>query len=1263
MVGRFRLLAILIALLVCRIVAQTGAQTPYPVCGPNHPSDQGPCATPPRAIFAPDPKYSEEARQNKIQGTVVLWLVVGADGKPSSIKVNRGVGHGLDEEAIEAVKQWKFEPATLNGQPVPVMINVEVNFRLYGKPGEQTASPPSPAPGARQDANTLFVNASSAHAMNDCGSAIPLALRVTEMYPQHNGAWNLLGLCYLELDELQKAEDAFKRQIEVSPQSVLAYNNLGRVYARKRNYDMAIPQFRKQIEINPRDRYAHMNLAESLRSGKKCDQAISEYQLAAELTPENAGPHVGLAHCYFDLGQQDSGLAELDKAAALTSSAPGWNALAWIMAQHKIQLDRAEQYARLAVSMVSSALSAVSLDPLTPGAYGRTRALSAAWDTLGWILFLRGDVTSAEKYITASWTLSPSPTVSDHLAELAEKLGRKDDAVKYSTLAVAEGQASAAQDSDGDAVSNSTARLLRLAPSSTASNQISQNEQQWLEQQDSFALPNPAKHAGSAEFALLRIHGQSSAKARWMAGDPSLKDFESEVAARMPTGPVDVGVVDVLRWGTLSCGKPEAECNFRLSSAREAAYAQLRSTVKPATAVTESAQAVINPAPGSTSASAGENPPQRAQIAQGVSRGLLISKVQPTYPPLARQARVQGTVVLQALIGKDGSVQNLTVISGHPMLIQAAMDAVKQWRYRPYLLNGEPVLLETTINVNFELSDAPSEAQPAASSAANAPEAVGSDPVLSGLQQELHRSFDNLKKQPVPAYFLAYQLTDNRAIQVSASFGALMSSTDLRTRVLDADLRVGDYALDNTHAGEGEPSMNSLAEQFGATPMPVEGAIDVLQRAVWAETDRKYKIAVERWQGVKTASEVKAEQEDKSADFSHEAPRQYIEAEAPFRFDRKAAEEQARRYSAQFTKHPAVTQATVEISGEIETRRFVNNEGSVIKISTPLYRIMVNASTRAADGMQLPLHLSYLAFSLESLPSDAAVIADIDRLSEKLAQLSNAPVAEPYTGPAILSGRASAVFFHEIFGHRIEGARQKRQEDAQTFKKQVNQRVLPDFLSVYSDPTQLRIGKEDLVGYYKYDDEAVLAARVTVVENGVLKNFLMSRSPIEGFPKSNAHGRRQQGYEVAARQSNLIVQASQHVSRAELKKKLIDLVKAANKPYGLYFEDVEGGFTFTQRFIPNAFSVRPTVVYRIYPDGREELVRGLDLIGTPLIAFSKIAAADDEVGVFNGLCGAESGWVPVSAVSPGLLVSQMEVQLKAKSQQRAPVLPAPSVKP
>jgi len=269
------------------------------------------------------------------------------------------------------------------------------------------------------------------------------------------------------------------------------------------------------------------------------------------------------------------------------------------------------------------------------------------------------------------------------------------------------------------------------------------------------------------------------------------------------------------------------------------------------------------------------------------------------------------------------------------------------------------------------------------------------------------------------------------------------------------------------------------------------------------------------------------------------------------------------------------------------------------------------------------------------------------------------PLVDPYTGPAILSSRATGVFFHEVFGHRIEGQRQKNETEGQTFKKMVGQSVLPPFLSVYFDPTLRHYGNTDLVGSYDFDDQGVKARRVTAVQDGILKNFLMSRRPIEGFPESNGHGRAQPGFTPVARQSNLIVENAKPVSRDELKKMLISQMKEQNKPFGLIFDDIEGGFTITGRMIPNAFNVLPIMVYKVTPDGAEELVRGVDLIGTPLTVFSKIIAADNEKFVFNGICGAESGGVPVSAGGPAILVSQVEVQKKVKSQERSPILGPP----
>jgi len=199
-----------------------------------------------------------------------------------------------------------------------------------------------------------------------------------------------------------------------------------------------------------------------------------------------------------------------------------------------------------------------------------------------------------------------------------------------------------------------------------------------------------------------------------------------------------------------------------------------------------------------------------------------------------------------------------------------------------------------------------------------------------------------------------------------------------------------------------------------------------------------------------------------------------------------------------------------------------------------------------------------------------------------------------------------------------------------------------------------------LNGYYQYDDEGVKAQRVPVVEKGVLKNFLMSRCPINNFPKSNGHGRCQAGFDPVSRQGNLIVESSNAVPYLQLRQMLIDECKKQNKPYGLIFKEVEGGFTFTGRIMPNSFNVRPIFVYRVYTDGRpDEVVRGVDIVGTPLVSFGKILATSDDVDVFNGYCGAESGSVPVSAVSPSILVSEIEVQKKEKSQEKPPILPPP----
>jgi predicted Zn-dependent protease len=403
--------------------------------------------------------------------------------------------------------------------------------------------------------------------------------------------------------------------------------------------------------------------------------------------------------------------------------------------------------------------------------------------------------------------------------------------------------------------------------------------------------------------------------------------------------------------------------------------------------------------------------------------------------------------------------------------------------------------------------------------------------------------------------------------------------------------------------------------------------------------------------------------EDTSPDFSHEPAVKRVEPAMEVRFDRAAWARRIRAYTAAFARYNDIYDGEASLQVEGTTRWYVNSEGSELQTSSAYYRLVISAYTRAADGMVLPRYESYVASTPEGLPNDTVVNAAVAKMIEDLHALKKAPVITAATAPAILSGRASGVFFHEVFGHRVEGHRQKNEEEAQTFKGKIGERLLPRDLSVYFDPTQRRLGNTELAGYYQYDDEGVAARRVDVVRNGVFTGFLMSRSPIAGFTHSNGHGRRQPGMPAVARQSNLVVSSSKPVTHEQLKRMLVAEIKRQNKPFGLIFDDIEGGFTLTTRFMPNAFEVLPIMVYRVFPSGREELVRGVDLVGTPLIAFSRIIAADDQVRVFNGVCGAESGWVPVSASSPAILIAQIEVQRKEKAQDKPPILPPPGAVP
>jgi TldD protein len=531
-------------------------------------------------------------------------------------------------------------------------------------------------------------------------------------------------------------------------------------------------------------------------------------------------------------------------------------------------------------------------------------------------------------------------------------------------------------------------------------------------------------------------------------------------------------------------------------------------------------------------------------------------------------------------------------------------------------------------------------------------------PLLAAMQAEIDRSFKLLSEQNPKAYYMGYTVTDTQRAEVSGSNGALLNSNEVRNRWLEVSVRTGNYDLDSTHKVGGRQSDGGGP----GTPVPVDNDTEVLRRAIWLETDKQYRAAAEALIKVKAGRDVKVETaEGQAPDFTHEQPHTYIGPETSFVLDRKPWEEKVRAYTKAFRDSTAVINSIVTFTAQAQNAYQLTTEGTQLQFGQIRYRLELFIQGKAPDGMDLNRYYNFDWVKPSDAPDDKAVYAAEATMRKELEGLVAAPLNEPSVGPALLTGRAAAVFFHEVFGHRAEGHRQKDVAEGQTFAKKVNEQILPDFLSIVDDSTMTKLGSEDLLGYYEYDDEGVKAHRVTLVDHGVLKDFEMSRSPLVGFPHSNGHGRRQLGASPVSRQGNLIVESSKTVTDAQLREKFIELIKQQRKPFGLLIDDIAGGFTFTGRGQPQAFQVQPLVVYRVYADGRpDELVRGVDIVGTPLAALTKIVATGDKTEVFNGYCGAESGSVPVSASSPAILTSELEVQKKETRTDRPPILPAPA---
>lgn len=519
------------------------------------------------------------------------------------------------------------------------------------------------------------------------------------------------------------------------------------------------------------------------------------------------------------------------------------------------------------------------------------------------------------------------------------------------------------------------------------------------------------------------------------------------------------------------------------------------------------------------------------------------------------------------------------------------------------------------------------------------PSAVAQSSLVNALSAEISYQMERLQQEPVKPFYIDFSVTDVYTTEVTSNLGSIIRKFHTAERFFSPLYRVGSAEKDSWGIKPGS---------LPVVAIPIDDNPSHLKVHIWTICNQSFRNAVTAFNREKQQSVVEDDQEAALAVFSAVDKQIYSDKPLPeqkLAFDTTLWAKRLNGYTMGFSASPLFLEARAGLSYVVERKTFVSSEGSAIEENSLRTNLVITAAVQAADGMILTLSENYFAFSPDELPSEAEVLADLERLRINLLALREAPLAEAYVGPALLSGKAAAVFFHEIVGHRLEGKRMRSTKDANTFKSKLGEEVLLSTLSLKDDPTLQKVDNTSLAGHYRYDEEGVAGEPVQLVSNGMIKGFLMTRTPLTGFPKSNGHARARRGYLPVSRQSNLILSTSDPQSDAALRKALKEEVQKQGKEFGYFISQISGGVTSTNTASINSFQITPLMVYRVYADDRpDQLVRGLNFIGTPLGTLTQILAAGSDTGVFNGMCGAESGAVPVSAVAPSLLVEKFELQ-------------------
>lgn len=525
------------------------------------------------------------------------------------------------------------------------------------------------------------------------------------------------------------------------------------------------------------------------------------------------------------------------------------------------------------------------------------------------------------------------------------------------------------------------------------------------------------------------------------------------------------------------------------------------------------------------------------------------------------------------------------------------------------------------------------------------------------LSAELKRGMRTFQKQKPPVYYLAYIYKEVYEQQINVSNGGVEYLTQGPRQNLTVDVRVGSVKMDNTRLLKND---RTYYDSDVSAICAIEGDGRAFTTQVWRQTQEAVELAQHDFTRVQSDSQTASARLDDSPDFVFPPADTYCHEEEFTLFNLDKIKELLLQVSTLTRGKKFILSSNFSFQNEQGHRYFINSSGTRLKTPYAYARLSYSIGGKTAEGLELERVKGYDVLSEKDLPTLAQLTADIKKSIDELEALIQAPEGEPITVPVILKNRAMGVFVHEVLGHRVEGHRQKDDGFGRTFTDKIGQQIVSPLLTISDDTTLKTFNGIPLRGYYEYDDEGVKARPVMLIENGIFKGFLMSSSPIKGFATSNGHGRSDRYHRAVARMGNTYTTASKTVSYDALEKLLLEEIRKQHKPYGLIIEDLSGGYTITQTYLPQAFKLSPTFAYRLYPDGHREVVRGIDISGTPLVSFNEVIAAADDYDVFNGTCGAESGWVPVSSTAPSVLLRAIEIEVTGKDTAKPPLLPPPA---